>query len=71
MGPSRVEVIHDINSASLKLWQYSAIVFEDDVIPSSVRKMLTGKKGGDIVCAGPDWVRECLLLGSFLTVREM
>ena len=69
MGSSRIEVVHDMGFASLRPSKYDAIVYEDGVVPFSVRQAVT-IEGSDCICAGPDWVYDCLLTGSFLRLRE-
>jgi len=70
MAASRVEVVHDIRSASLNAGQYDAIVYPGGVDPLSVRRPLVTRKSGECICAGADWVHDCLLTGSFLRLRE-
>jgi hypothetical protein len=66
MGASRVEVVHDLKAASLKLEQYDAIVNEDTNFPRSLLKFSRSKKGGKVICTDNGWINDCIITGMFL-----
>ncbi len=70
MGASRVEAVHNIKAASLKLKEYDAIVYEDDDVPVAIQKSVGTKYGGNVICAGFNWVSDCLISGSYLILQE-
>jgi hypothetical protein len=65
MGASRVEIVHDLDASS-KPEQYDAIVHEGENFPASLLKFSKTKKGGCVVCTDINWVRDCLITGTFL-----
>jgi hypothetical protein len=66
MGASRVEIVHDLDAASRNLGQYDAIVHEDENFPSLLLNFLKTKKGGHVTSTDINWVRDCLITGTFL-----
>jgi hypothetical protein len=66
MGASRVEVVHDLKAAFLKLEQYDAIINENDTLPTSLLTFSKSKKGRKVICTGVSWVRDCVITSTSL-----
>lgn len=64
MGPTRVEVVHDIKHKSLDISDYDIIIWNTTPPAAFVK----AHSGSDVIIATVPWVKECLLTGTLLEV---